>query len=131
MCLIPRFLARGRVLRSLNQVIRALEATAEAEERGIFRTAVRSDGDSRGGERKKHIDGGDRGEDNKPCCEKHAFRLERSSLHMMEERVRDTLGKVCLAVWLGAVKRCCCSVGEPSAPLCFLGVGPCRRFANS
>lgn len=75
----------------LNQVIRAIEATAEAEERGIYRTPMRPDGDSHG-VRKNHADSG-QGED-KPCCEKHAFQLERSSLHMLEERVRDTLSKV-------------------------------------
>lgn len=52
---------------------------------------MRSDGDSHS-ERKKHADSG-RGED-KPCCEQHAFQLERSSMRMLEERVRDTLSKV-------------------------------------
>lgn len=67
----------------LGQIIRAIEATAEEEERGIYRTAEPSGGETRVGKKKRD-----------PCCEKHAFQLERSAVHMLEERVKDTLSKV-------------------------------------
>ena len=73
----------------LGQIIRAIEATAEEEERGIYRTATAtpSGGESHGVRKPD-------GEEKKPCCEKHAFQLERSAVHMLEERIKDTLSKV-------------------------------------
>lgn len=114
----------------LGQVIRAIEATAEAEERGVFRAPVRSDGDSHG-ERSRPADS-DRGEDNKHCCEKHAFQLERSSVHLLEERARDTLSKVCWALVRARSKKGrFCSLDESSALLCFFFFHPCRRLAKA
>ncbi|CAN0375663.1 unnamed protein product, partial [Ectocarpus sp. 12 AP-2014] len=69
------------------KVIRAIEATAEAEERGVYR-------DHRAAGRKKHVHvvdalGVGGGEEEGPCCEKHAFQLERSAAHRLEERVKE------------------------------------------
>lgn len=82
------------------QVIRAIEATAEAEERGVYR-------DHCAAGQKKHVHvvgaldtGG--GEEEGFCCEKHAFQLERSAAHRLEERVKETSSKVRIpfSLWL-------------------------------
>lgn len=45
------------------------------------------------------IDDGDDG----PCCEKHAFRIERSALHMLDEQVKETSLKVWRSLYIYVV----------------------------
>lgn len=100
-----------------DQLVRTIEATAEAEERGIFQSsATPPDGPEHVGREKHNIH--DNGGGETPCCEKHAFQLERSAVHMLEERVKETSSKVgggralvcvcLLAVFVHSTKRCCC-----------------------
>lgn len=73
-------------------MIRAIEETAAAEERGVFRKFPncrhrrqhQPDEDGHIGHR----------EDGELCCEKHALRIERSAVRMVEERLKDTSDKV-------------------------------------
>lgn len=83
------------------QIIRAIEARAEEEERGIYRpdnvASVAGVNKHEGGGRNSCGGGGDDGGWAKEiCCEKHASQLERSAVHRREERVRETSSKVCV-----------------------------------
>lgn len=74
-------------------MIRAIEATAAAEERGVFRKSA-----NRHHRRQHHADDDDdvsgHGEEGELCCEKHALRIERSAVRMVKERLKDTSDKV-------------------------------------
>lgn len=91
-----------RLVRS-GQVIRAIEAAAAAEERGVFQPAVlhRARTERHRGQRNEPAAGDDDGDEG-PCCEKHALRIKRSALHTLDERVKDTS----LKVWRSRI-RCC------------------------
>ncbi|CAN0110638.1 unnamed protein product, partial [Hapterophycus canaliculatus] len=83
--------------------------TAEAEERGIYRpqprAAVVAADVNRHGEGDWSSTGGDDGDGRakEPCCEKHAFQLERSAAHRLEERIKETSSKINL--WLDNADR--------------------------
>lgn len=82
--------------RRLNgQVIRAIEAAADAEGRGIFRsyTNLKHRGRYTGWHDAESGGGGEM------CCEKHAFQIERSAVRMVEERVKETSYKVEAVRW--------------------------------
>lgn len=71
-------------------MIRAIEATAAAEERGVFRKFANRH------HRRQHLAGDDVGGhvEGELCCEKHALRIEMSAVRMVEERLKDTSDKV-------------------------------------
>lgn len=73
-------------------MIRAIEVVADAEERGIFQPLLFYSKQGRGGGKGNDAENGD---GRVSCCEKHAIKVERSAVHVLDERVKDTSNKVC------------------------------------